>query len=43
LNLTDFDGYRWQGNETISLYDPIAIRERDHFLSVFRPEYFNFA
>lgn len=40
LREVDVADYAWQGNETASLFDADALRDRDEFLSVFRPTYY---
>lgn len=40
LRETTFDGYAWQGNQTVALWDEEAI-DRGQFLSLFEAEYFN--
>ncbi|MGD9632655.1 MAG: hypothetical protein AB7I57_18335 [Pirellulales bacterium] len=42
LRETEFDGFRWAGNETELLYDADAFKSSGQFLSVFRATYFTF-
>ena len=39
MRQTEFDGFRWQGNQVIELWDEEAI-DRGHFLSLFEAEYY---
>jgi hypothetical protein len=39
LRRTSFDGYRWASNETVSYWNPDALKEKRQFYSVFRAEY----
>ncbi len=43
LRETEFEGYRWQGNETVSIYDADALKSKNQFLHLFRATYFTFA
>lgn len=43
LRETEFEGYRWQGNETVSIYDADALKTKNQFLHLFRATYFTFA
>ena len=43
LRETTFNGYRWSGNETVSIFDANALKEKDQFLSLFRATYFTIA
>ncbi len=36
-------GWRWQKNETVTLYDSDALKEKSQFLSLFRATFYNFA
>jgi hypothetical protein len=42
LRETEFEGYRWDGNETVSLFDFDALKTKKQFLSLFRATYFHF-
>ena len=42
LRESEFDGYRWAGNETVSIFDSAVLKEKNQFLSLFRATYFNF-
>lgn len=43
LRETEFEGYRWQGNETVSVLDAEALKSKNQFLHLFRATYFTFA
>lgn len=43
LDLGAGDVWRWDGNETVSLFDTDALKNKRQFLSVFRASFFNFA
>lgn len=43
LEGTEFDGYLWSGNETVSLYDAEVLRTKNKFLSLARATYFTIA
>jgi len=43
LRETEFDGLRWSGNETVSVYDFDALNTKSQFLHLFRATYFTFA
>lgn len=43
LEGTEFDGYLWSGNETISLWDNEALRIRNRFLALFEATYYTFS
>lgn len=43
LRETELGGYRWQENETVSLYDSDALKTKGQFLSLFRATYYDFA
>jgi hypothetical protein len=40
LRETEFEGYRWAGNETTTLVDYAALKTKNQFLSRFDAEYF---
>lgn len=42
LKETEFGGYRWRGNETVTLYDLDALVQQRQFLSLFRATYRSF-
>ena len=42
LRETELGGYRWQDNETVSLWDSEALR-KGQFLGLFRATYFDYA
>jgi hypothetical protein len=43
LRETEFEGYRWQGNETVSVLDADALKTKGQFLHLFRATYYTFA
>ena len=43
LEGTDFDRYRWTGNEVLSLWDYDALRYRNRFMALFEATYDNFS
>ena len=42
LHELELDGFRWEGTETVSLYDADAQKTKKQFLHLFRPTFFNF-
>lgn len=43
LRETTLGGLRWDGNETVSLWDVDALKTKSQFLSLFRATYYQFA
>jgi hypothetical protein len=42
LRETSFDGFRWAGNDTVSLYDTDALKTLNQFASLFQATFYSF-